>query len=191
MPIQVTQNDAEARTDPIGRKALIEAELINLFFKQTPLGIAGTLINAGALAILLWQQVDKRLLSIWIAALFLICLLRIVATYKYYHHRRQSSELVFRQASVWARLNIAGLAATGLLWAATMLVIFPAQSLVHQLCAAFILCGIVTGSASLYAGVPMAYKVFGVAPLVSLIGRFLMYYPDPIHGGTGILSSFL
>ncbi len=180
MPIQVTHNDKAAQCDPPGREDLIEAELTTLFFKQTPLGIAGTLINAGALTLLLWQQVDKRSLTTWLAALLLISTLRAIATFKYHHHHRQHRCLVSQQILIWSRCNIIGLAVTGLLWAATMLVVFPVQSLVHQLCSAFILCGMVTASASLYAGVPMAYKAFGLAPLAALICRFLIY-PDPVH----------
>jgi two-component system cell cycle sensor histidine kinase/response regulator CckA len=130
-----------------GREAIIEAKITNLFFKQSPLGITGTLINACALTILLWGQVDALWLSLWLGLVILICVLRAV---------------------------------TGLIWASSMLVIFPAHSIVHQLCTAFILGGIVLGAAILYAGESMAAKVFASAPLIALTCRFLTY-ADRVH----------
>jgi|GEM_PF-1070931 len=178
MPSQFNQNDTSTQTDRSGSQELIEAKLINLFFKQSPLGIIGSLVNAGALIYLLWHQVDHRFLTAWFVALLLVGTLRGLAIIQYHHLCDRN--FVYRQALIWVRWNIVGFAIMGLLWAATMLVIFPAHSLVHQVCTAFIVCSIVTGSASLYAGVPMAYKAFGLTPLIALIIRFLIY-PDPIH----------
>ncbi len=178
MSVQFTQNAEAPPTDRPGAQAPIESELINLFFRQSPLGIAGSLVNALALIYLLWQQVDRQLLISWFAALSVAGALRACVIYRY--QKKSKGNLTFQQAHILVRWNSAGLAAVGILWAATMLVIFPAHSLVHQLCAAFMLSGIVAGSACLYAGVPMAYKVFALVPLVALIIRFFLY-TDPVH----------
>jgi two-component system, cell cycle sensor histidine kinase and response regulator CckA len=176
MPVHFNRVDNGAQANRADREALIEAKITNLFFKQSPLGIVGTLINACALTFLLWRQVDTRLLSVWLAAVVLICALRAVLIYRFYY----SQPIYVHEAPRWSRWNMISLGVTGLLWGATMLVIFPAHSVAHQLCGAFILAGIVTGAACHYAGVSMASKVFGLAPLVALISRFL-FYADPIH----------
>lgn len=176
MPVQSNQADLGAQAKAIGRETLIEAKIANLLFKQSPLGIAGTLVNAFALTIILWGQVDTLALSAWLAAVMLICMLRGGLIFRFYHNQ----PIDIREAPRWARWNMVGLGVTGLLWAATMLVIFPVDSVVHQLCIACILCGIVTGSVSIYAGQSMASRVLGLAPIMALAGRFLMY-ADRIH----------
>jgi two-component system cell cycle sensor histidine kinase/response regulator CckA len=176
MPVDSYQAATEAQASRLSREALIEAKITHLFFRQTPLGIAGTLVNACALTILLWGQVDSRSLSVWFAIIVLICILRAVLIFRFYY----CQPIGVDEAPRWTRLNMVGLGATGLLWAATMLAVFPADSVIYQLCAAFILCAIVLGAAILYAGVSMAAKVFGSAPIIALIGRFLLY-ADRLH----------
>jgi two-component system cell cycle sensor histidine kinase/response regulator CckA len=176
MPVHSNQADLGAQAKAIGRETLIEAKITNLLFKQSPLGIVGSLVNACALTIILWGEVDNRLLSAWLAAVMMICMLRAVLIVRFYHNQ----PIDIREAPRWTRWNMVGLSVTGLLWAATMLVIFPVHSVVHQLCIACILCGIVTGSASIYAGESMASRVLGLAPIMALAGRFLMY-ADRIH----------
>jgi two-component system, cell cycle sensor histidine kinase and response regulator CckA len=176
MPIHFNQVDHGAQTNGFGREALIEAKITNLFFKQSSLGIAGSLINAGALSFVLWRQVDVRWLTIWLAAMVLICLLRAALIHRFNHN----PHIDIDRGSHWARWNMISLGITGLLWAATMLVIFPVHSVVLQLCSAFVLFGVVTGAAILYAGISMAPKVFGLAPFIALIIRF-SFYVDPVH----------
>lgn len=176
MPVHSNQVDPGARANRPGRETLIKAKITNLFYKQSPLGIVGTVVNACALTILLWGQVETRWLGAWIAAMVLMCVLRALLILRFYHHQ----PIDIREAPRWTRWNMISLGATGLLWASTMLVIFPAHSVVHQICVACILCGIVTGSASLYAGESMASKVFGSAPIIALICRFL-FIADRIH----------
>ena len=176
MPVDSNQTDPGATANPLGRETLIEAKITNLLFKQSPLGIVGTLVNACALTILLWGQVDTRGLSAWLSAIILICILRAALIFRFYHNQ----PIDFREVPRWARWNMVGLGVTGLLWASTMVVIYPVHSVVHQLCIACILCGIVTGSVSIYAGQSMASRVLGLAPIVALAGRFFMY-ADRVH----------
>jgi two-component system cell cycle sensor histidine kinase/response regulator CckA len=176
MSVHSSQAATGVQGNRLGREALIEVKITHLFFRQSPWGVAGTLVNACALTILLWGQVDSRSLSTWFSVTALVCILRAVLIFRFYYSRPIGVE----EAPRWTRLNMAGLGATGLLWAATMLVVFPAHSAVYQLCAAFILCAIVLGAALLYAGVSMAAKVFGSAPIIALICRFL-FFADRIH----------
>jgi two-component system, cell cycle sensor histidine kinase and response regulator CckA len=184
MPVHSNQVDHGARDRRPGGEALIEAKITNLFFKQSPSGIVGTLVSACALAVLLWGQVDTRWLIAWLAAVGLICVLRAVLIFRFFLNQ----PIDIREAPRWTRWNMVGLGGTGLLWASTMLVIFPAHSVVHQLCTAFILCGIVLASASLYAGVSMAAKVLGAAPMLALIARFLIH-ADRLHWVLAVLAA--
>jgi PAS domain-containing protein len=175
MPIPSIHTDPSTRYDPSSREALVEAEFIDLFFSQSPLGIASALISAVALTLLLWHHVNSRLLVTWLVSITSVLALRSLLIHRY--HR--SGDLL-EQNKTWGRANIVGLGLCGCLWAAAIVLLFPSHSLVHQLCLAFIVCGVVTGSASLYAGLPIAFRWFSVAPLVMLILRFLTL-PDPVH----------
>jgi two-component system, cell cycle sensor histidine kinase and response regulator CckA len=183
MPVHSNQADPGAQANHLGRDALIEAKITHLFFKQSPLGILGTLFNACALTVLLWGQVDTRLLSAWLGAILLICVLRVVVILRFYY----SQPVGIREAPRWTRWNMIGLGATGLIWAAAMLVIFPVHSVVHQICTAFIVCVGVLGSAILYAGVSTAPKIFGSAPVIAVLCRFL-FYADRIHWVVAVLE---
>jgi two-component system, cell cycle sensor histidine kinase and response regulator CckA len=176
MPVHINQVDDGAQSVGFGREALIEAKITNLFFKQSPLGIVGTVVNAVALTFLLWHQVAASLLTLWLGAILLVCLSRVVLIHQF--NRNQDIEI--HEAAHWARWNFIGLGIISLLWTATVLVIFPVHSVVHQLCIAFVLFGVATGAAILYVGVPTASKAIGLAPLFTLILRFL-FYLDAIH----------
>jgi two-component system cell cycle sensor histidine kinase/response regulator CckA len=115
-------------------------------------------------------------LVIWLAVVLLISMLRAGLIYRF----NRNHHIDIHRAPLWVRWNLIGLGITGLLWAMSMLVIFPDHSIIHQLCSAFILFGIVTGAATLYAGISMAPKAFGLAPIIALVFRFLSYL-DPIH----------
>ena len=175
MPIPSSQMDPSAQDVSSSREALVEAEFIDLFFSQSPLGIASALISAVALTLLLWHHVNSRLLMTWLIAITSVLLLRSLLIYCYY----RSCGAVKRNRA-WGRANVIGLGLSGCLWAAAIVLFFPSHSLVHQLCLAFVICGLVTGSTSLYAGVPIAFRIFSVAPLFILIIRFLAF-PDAVH----------
>ena len=175
MPIPPSQTDPSAQHASASREALVEAEFIDLFFSQSPLGIASALISAVGLTLLLWRQVNSMLLVTWLVLITSVLLLRSFLIYLY--HRKGGC---LEQNKAWGRANAVGLGLSGCLWAAALVLIFPSHSLVHQLCLAFVICGVVTGSTSLYAGVPIAFRVFSVAPLLMLIIRFLAF-PDTLH----------
>ena len=175
MPIRYSHTEESNSSLAPDREELIQAELIDLFFKQSPLGIASALINTTGLVLLLWSQVNHGLLLAWLIPIVLVALARLVLVRQY---RRK--EIAVQEARRWGRWNMLGLGITGCMWAASVVIIYPADSLVHQLCMAILVVGIVPGSASLYAGLPAAFKVFSIAPIGFLIVRFFTY-SDTIH----------
>ncbi|MEJ2156026.1 MAG: response regulator [Desulfobacteraceae bacterium] len=157
------------------RNAHIQAELIHLTYKQSPIGITITTINGAALTLLLWNHIAHIILVAWFAALIVVVGMRAVLVYSY---RRQ--KVPSGQSRQWGRLNIIGLTVTGVLWGATMVLIFPTDSLTHQLCIALLLCGIIATGISLYGVVPSAVIGFSLPVFVAWIVRFLTFN-DPIH----------
>lgn len=153
----------------------IQSELLHLIYRPSYIGIIITTISAGALTYLVWHQVNHRHLHFWFGSILLVAGLRAVLTHLY-HKRKVSSP----QKRLWARMNIIGLTLTGVLWGGTMIIIFPSDSLTHQLCIALLLCGIIATSISLYAVVPGAVVAFSLPIFLAWIIRFLAF-KDPIH----------
>ncbi len=157
------------------QSAHIQAELIHLTYKQAPIGITITAINGAALAMLLWRQIPHHILSVWFAVLLLVVAVRAVLVFQY---RRR--KVTVDQSKKWGRINVVGLTVTGMLWGATMILTFPAESLTHQLCIALLLCGIIATAISLYGVVPSAVIAFSLPIFLAWILRFLTF-GDPIH----------
>jgi two-component system, cell cycle sensor histidine kinase and response regulator CckA len=161
------------------QSAHIQAELINLIYKQAPIGIVITAINGAALTLLLWNQIEHRILGGWFAALLVVATIRAVLVYAY-HRAYHRQKVPIDRAGQWGRLNIILLAVTGVLWGTTMVLTFPAGSLTHQLCIALLLCGIIATGISLYGVVPSTIIVFSLPIFLTWIVRFLTF-SDPIH----------
>ncbi len=153
----------------------IQAELIHLIYTQSHIGIIITVINAAALTFLLWHHVPHKILYAWLGSLLLVTGLRALLVQQYHHHKVPS-----HQSKRWGRFNLIGLAMTGALWGATMIILFPSHSLTHQLCIALLLCGLVATAISLYAVVTVAVVVFSLPVFLAWIIRFLTF-TDPIH----------
>lgn len=153
----------------------IQAELIHLTYRQSHIGIFISVISSVALAYLLWDQVNHNNLIAWLSAILSVSIIRAGVVHLYHRHKVQS-----HMAKPWGRWNIIGLATTGLLWGATMVAIFPDNSLTHQLCIALLLCGIIATGISLYAAVPLAVLAFSLPIFLAWIIRFLTFN-DTIH----------
>ncbi|MGD9367259.1 MAG: response regulator [Desulfobacteraceae bacterium] len=153
----------------------IQAELIHFIYKQSYIGILITVISAPVLTYLIWRHVDHRLLNIWSGGIVLMVALRTVLVHQYHHLKIPS-----HRAKFWGRLNVISLALAGALWGATMIIIFPAESLPHQLCIALFLCGIIATAISLYAVMPVAVFAFSFPIFLAWIVRFLTL-GDPMH----------
>jgi PAS domain S-box-containing protein len=153
----------------------IQAELIHFIYNQSYIGILITLISAPVLTYLIWQHVDHWLLNIWSGSIVLVAALRAVLVHQYHHLKIPS-----QRAKFWGRLNVISLALSGALWSATMIFIFPAESLPHQLCIALFLYGIIASAVSLYAVLPLAVFAFSLPIFLAWIVRFLTF-KDPIH----------
>jgi len=175
MDTQPKKRSDDATASSALQSAHIRAELIHLTYKQAPIGITISAINGAALVLLLWGHVSHQVLVGWFAALLAVAAARAILVYQYRHRK-----VPIRQSRKWGRMNVIGLAVTGVLWGATMVLTFPADSLTHQLCIALLLCGIIATGISLYGVVPSAVIAFSLPIFLAWIVRFLTYN-DPIH----------
>jgi PAS domain S-box-containing protein len=132
-------------------------------------GIATSLINSVILALVLVKYVDNRRLIIWIGAIVVICILRFFVSF--YYRQAEKSLPVFRR---YQYFFISGLALTGIAWGSTAFIIFPEESVGHQVFIAFVLGGMVAGTVGIYSAIWSAFFAFSIPTMFPIIIKFFL-----------------
>ena len=104
-----------------------EAQVQQLF-KQTWGGLVGTLFIAISSCVILWQVIPQWKLWLWVGVLFLFTSAR-----GFLNAAFQQKAPVGAAISRWAKLQVIGVVASGLMWALPPLFLWPNNSPLHQL----------------------------------------------------------
>ncbi len=159
--------------DPHYRARQIEAEQVKLLYTQAPAGFVATVFNAGVILVVFWEMVAHALLLTWFALIVLITLARLLLVRRY-----QKTLPSVDQLHYWRTLFLLGAGAAGLVWGASGILLFPRESLIHQVFLAFVLGGMAVGAAGLLSSVMTAFLMFFLPTVLPIIIRFL------VQGGT-------
>lgn len=157
------------------REKRIHAELVSQLYGQLPVGLAATVVNALILAFILKDVVAHATLISWLSVVMLVSLARYVSLIRY-----RRSEVKADHARSWSRRFMIGLGASGMVWGAAGIFLFPPASVPHQVFIAFVLGGMVAGSVGAFSAVKAAVYVFAVPALCPIIVR-LAIPGDDIH----------
>jgi two-component system cell cycle sensor histidine kinase/response regulator CckA len=169
-------------------RSQVRADQVKQLYDLAPLGMIATVFNALALDYVLWKVVSHRTLTIWLACLFLVTIIRAVQVYYYWFNPPSPAEARSRGIQF-----IVGMALTGIIWGSASILVFPGESLPHQVFLAFILGGMVAGAAATFSTIKTAFLSFSIPVLLPLIFRFFSY-GDEIHvtmGGATFLFAVL
>ena len=166
----------------------IRAEQVRLLYKNASVSMIGSLVNSVLLAVILWSVTDRALLMAWVAGIF------IVTAFRYYDviRFRRASDDPLSAVSAEKRF-VAATALSGVAWGASGLLILPDTSVAHQAFLAFVLGGMVIGSAGAYAVVRRAFFAFSIPAVVPLFVYFLIL-GDAMHlamSGMALLFTIL
>ena len=156
-------------------RSQVHADQVRQLYNHAPLGMAATVVNAAVLSFVLRNLVSPSVLFVWLAAILLITVLRVLLLYQYRITRPAASD-----AYRWRVWFIAGLVLSGAVWGSAGLVLLPAGSLVHQVFIAFVLGGMVAGAAGTFSVIRTAFLAFTIPALAPLIIR-LFSFGDEIH----------
>ncbi len=134
----------------------------------------GTTVVTAAIAALvfttlLYPVAPRPALTIWFGCGVVVLGSRIVALVLY--HR--SNPTRWQDWERWRRLWLAGIAASGLVWGASVVWLFPADAPITQLSMALVLIMLCAGAASLYSSIQGAYLLAMVPIGLPLIVQFL------------------
>lgn len=162
------------------RKIRIDQERIHLIYKQSPSGIAATVVIAAVLIFLLRDTVPAGVLTGWSVAIALVSGLRFLVVLKY-----PRTDTVYEHALAWSRWNNYTLAFSGIVWGASAWMLFPVDSVMHQFFLAVSLCGMVAGSAMAFAVIEKSFFCYSIPALSPLFLR-LITLPGEIYLSMGI-----
>lgn len=155
---------------PLGERSKDSDERINIHLEQVrivygaiPLAVAATLINAAILSAVLWEIVPSALNVAWLVS---VCL---VSLFRWLSHHYFNGSAANQAASRWRTVLTIGTIASGVTWGGASVLLFPEQSLVHQVFLAFVIAGMSAGAVttlSAIGGLATGFLLLNLAPLV-------------------------
>ncbi|MGO9566686.1 MAG: sensor histidine kinase, partial [Desulfomonilaceae bacterium] len=144
------------------QKALVEY----LYYQGLP-GIRGSLLAAVIMSVALWNDVSNLNLIVWFTCYAISCGIGEALVWAF-HRAQRRGEPVLPWGRRFAALSTWG----GLLWGATVVFLWPADSMFHQAMLTFVVGGMSIGITSSHTAVKEAYLPFIPAVYIPLIGRF-------------------
>jgi len=162
----MNQPTAEQAPDANAQSS-IRAGQVDLVFSAVPSSIAAILINSVILAIIQWNVINHVVISSWLILVFLI------SFFRWWLNRQFQAENPAPEAiDRWRRLALIGIALSGLLWGMAGLLLFPSDSMPHQVVLAFIIAGMSAGAVTTLSALFPAILFFSLATLLPLIWSF-------------------
>ncbi len=158
------------------------AEQVRLLYRNAPVGLIATLINATVLVFILRSVVPHRVLTTWLVCILLISIARFVQLTWFRRVPPESSDV-----GRWGTWFVIGLVLSGIIWGSAGIFLFPVESIVHQAFLAFVLGGMAIGAAGAFSVVIPAFMAYALPSLIPLIVRFLAA-GDEIHLAMGGMS---
>jgi signal transduction histidine kinase/ActR/RegA family two-component response regulator len=153
----------------------LRAEQVRQFYGNAHVGLLASVINSLVLAAIQRDVASHAALVAWVASLTAISFLRYCDVRAYRRRSPQASE-----ATYWGKRFIIGLAASGVAWGFSAVLLFPVNSLAHQTFLAFVIGGMVAGAAGAFSSDMKAFLAFGIPALSPIIVRFTLRW-DEFH----------
>lgn len=148
-------------------KQAIRAEQIRLLFSSFKWSVLATIINSIVLTVVMMPAVEDRTILLWLACMLFITVCRIILTYAYF--KFSPGQLSITR---WEWLFTSGVILAAMMWGSTALIIFPDESISHQVFLAFVVGGMAAGSITTLAYHLPSIMLFLFISLTPLIVRF-------------------
>ena len=154
---------------------------VDLLYKQGPLAFFATLANGLILALVLWGVVSHRAMVLWLGCLLLVTMARLGFVLKY---RRVSAQ--DREPRRWGYFFLAGVALSGIIWGSAGIVLFPRESVTHQVFLAFVMGGMVAGAVGVFSAMKKAFLAYALPTFLPIDLQFFLHGGD-IHVAMGLM----
>jgi diguanylate cyclase (GGDEF)-like protein/PAS domain S-box-containing protein len=139
----------------------IRAEQTRLLYDQLSSALIATLVVGGLVGYVLWDQVSRPWLVMWLVALGVTTAVRVWLLRSYVRTHPPASE-----APRWAHRFIIGTTSAGVIWGLVGLFSFHTSSVVHEVFIAFVLAGLSAGGMTTLSSFRGAYLAF-LAPAIA------------------------
>lgn len=153
---------------------LIHRERVGAVFRQMPVTLTVTLLNAALMVIVLDGGTNPALLGWWAGLTVLVTLARLAG---WQIHRR--GRWMHFDTSAWARFLVAGSLVSGILWGGGSALLFPGNPL-YQLFLAFVVGGMCAGAVTVNSSYFPSLAAFVLPAAIPLAARF-MVQADKLH----------
>ncbi len=163
-------HENDTRADPAAVARLLRHEQVRLVYNYLPASQLVAVINAIVYVAVQSLVVGTAALLVWLYAVCALALIRILGGMAFRRARPASADEMER----WRRYAIGGAAASGVVWGASAVFLFPSMNVAHQVFVAFVLGGMVAGSVTTLAPIFPAFIAFAVPAVVPVIVRFTL-----------------
>lgn len=158
------------------------AEQVRLLYANGPLAYATTVLTGAILGYVQAAVVPVVVVLLWYGCLLIVTALRTLVM-----HRYNKASPGPDQARFWNFAYVAGAAAAGGVWGAAGVVLFPPDSITHQVFVAFVLAGMAAGGISVLAPRIEACLAFLLPALLPLAIQYLSLR-SPLQTAMGVLT---
>ncbi len=154
----------------------VQADTLQLLFRQSFPAIFVSLFNAILLIAMLWSVQNTDVLLGWFAVLIVASLARLVLFIRYQKIAPQGADILR-----WERPYFITLVLSSIIWGVGCVLIMPAHSALHQAIVFFILIGMAGGAVSVYSA-HRAMTLTTMAILLLPTSIYFLLYGDYIFG---------
>ena len=166
----------------LAHSASADTASANIFPQQVRLlysggieGLLATTINAPILAYIQRDVIAGPIIGWWLVYMATVTLVRAILVYQYW--RSPDTE---QSAARWSRAYGMGAALAGLGWGVAGIVLFPPDSIPHQVFLVFMLGGMAAGAVAVLTARMDIFLVFFLPTLLPIIGQ-LVTRPGKLH----------
>lgn len=176
---------AENTTTPsISENLRVKASQLELLFKLVPAALAGSMAVGLMVLVLLWGQTEQAWLLGWYGLLVAITVVRLVLRLGFDRDAHPEHRLLF-----WRLTFALPTLASGLVWGAAVLVLFPELSQVHRAVLLFLVAGVAAGTVGSYGVALEAFLAFTLPALGLVAWRLFSIDSQPWNlGGLGVVA---
>ncbi len=158
------------------------AEQVRLLYENAPLAYTVTLINGAILGYVQLAFIPIAVVLAWYGCLLFVTAFRVLVTWRYGRVNRSADEARF-----WNIVYSIGAAVAGIVWGAAGWVLFPPDSIAHQVFVAFVLAGMAAGGVSVLAPRMEACLAFLLPALLPLAIQYLTLR-TPLQTAMGVMT---
>ncbi|MEO8629899.1 MAG: PAS domain S-box protein, partial [Betaproteobacteria bacterium] len=164
----------------------LAAEQIRFLYRQLPPAMFTTTVIGALMVHVLWSNVDRLWLVLWLTAFTAMTAGRLAMMRSYLRANPPPGE-----AARWGHRFVIGVALSGAIWGAAGIFPFKEPNLIHAMFMAFVLAGLSSGALSTLSSYRWAYIAFLLPALLPFTVRVMLQQGEVFVALSAMLTLFL